>query len=56
MKQIDITTADVIEEIKEAIMILADFWEVDDYQQQKCLETAAKCMKVVIAGLTDETD
>lgn len=41
------------DDIETAQMVLLDFWEVDEEQQQTALDTAAKCIAIVLRWLED---
>lgn len=42
------TNEEIREEIENAILVIGDFWEADEEEQQKALETATKCMNALL--------
>lgn len=42
------TDQELIEEIEETMLVIGDFWEVDEDEQQKALEIANACMRYIL--------
>lgn len=45
-----------VEEIEDAMMVIADFLQVDEDAQQEALEVAVKCMDAVLRLLENGND
>ena len=41
-------------ELEEALLILTDFWEADDDDQQKALDVAMKCIRAVQGAINND--
>lgn len=42
------TDKELIEEIEETMLVIGDFWEADEDEQQKALEIANACMRYIL--------
>ena len=42
------TDQELIEEIEKTMLVIGDFWEADEGEQQKALEIAGACMKYIL--------
>ena len=49
------TDQELIEEIEETMLVIGDFWEADEIDQQKALDVASACMRYILRRMEART-